>query len=186
MESEPQSVSGLIGASLKCTAEEEFVNRRTEPQEVCYTKSHQGSPEVEGTVSIAEGNVSPCRSLPFQQGQLPLPNRAPYIELPLADSLNDQQQTATTSNYSTSQTPTCIVPNLGAVATSHSSTAATAGTQSRETVMGEGAPITNRLDQKNLYNQQNSSGITVTLEGQELWEEFYKRGTEMIVNRAGR
>ena len=36
------------------------------------------------------------------------------------------------------------------------------------------------------YNHQDESGIGITVEGQELWEEFYKRGTEMIVNRAGR
>ena len=28
--------------------------------------------------------------------------------------------------------------------------------------------------------------IEVTLDGKELWDEFYRRGTEMIVNRAGR
>lgn len=28
--------------------------------------------------------------------------------------------------------------------------------------------------------------IEVTLEGKTLWDEFYRRGTEMIVNRAGR
>ena len=28
--------------------------------------------------------------------------------------------------------------------------------------------------------------VEVTLDGKELWDEFYKRGTEMIVNRAGR
>ena len=39
---------------------------------------------------------------------------------------------------------------------------------------------------KPLYNPADNNGISVTLEGQELWDEFYKRGTEMIVNRAGR
>ena len=29
-------------------------------------------------------------------------------------------------------------------------------------------------------------GIEVTLEGKPLWDEFCRRGTEMIVNRAGR
>lgn len=28
--------------------------------------------------------------------------------------------------------------------------------------------------------------VDISLDGCELWEEFYKRGTEMIVNRAGR
>ena len=36
------------------------------------------------------------------------------------------------------------------------------------------------------YNHQDEAGISITVEEQELWEEFYKRGTEMIVNRAGR
>ena len=30
------------------------------------------------------------------------------------------------------------------------------------------------------------SNIEVTLDGKELWDEFYRRGTEMIVNRSGR
>ena len=30
------------------------------------------------------------------------------------------------------------------------------------------------------------SRIEVSLDGKSLWEEFYRRGTEMIVNRAGR
>ena len=37
-----------------------------------------------------------------------------------------------------------------------------------------------------VQQEMTSSGISVTVEGQDLWEEFYKRGTEMIVNRAGR
>ena len=28
--------------------------------------------------------------------------------------------------------------------------------------------------------------VEVSLDGRELWDEFYSRGTEMIVNRAGR
>ena len=30
------------------------------------------------------------------------------------------------------------------------------------------------------------SNIEVTLDGKELWDEFYRRGTEMIVTRSGR
>ena len=29
-------------------------------------------------------------------------------------------------------------------------------------------------------------GVTVSLEEQELWKQFYGNGTEMIINRAGR
>ena len=32
----------------------------------------------------------------------------------------------------------------------------------------------------------HKGAIEVTLEGKSLWDEFYRRGTEMIVNRAGR
>ena len=31
-----------------------------------------------------------------------------------------------------------------------------------------------------------SSAIEITLEGKNLWDEFCRRGTEMIVNRSGR
>eukprot|EP00731_Ephydatia_muelleri_P020592 Em0013g319a len=34
--------------------------------------------------------------------------------------------------------------------------------------------------------QMGSCYATVSLDGKSLWEEFYRRGTEMIVNRAGR
>ena len=35
------------------------------------------------------------------------------------------------------------------------------------------------------YTKTNSA-IEITLEGKNLWEEFCRRGTEMIVNRSGR
>ena len=48
----------------------------------------------------------------------------------------------------------------------------------------QGPPTTQAY--KPLYNHSSDNGIIVTLEGRELWDEFFKRGTEMIVNRAGR
>ena len=53
----------------------------------------------------------------------------------------------------------------------------------RGVAMGTGS--TEPIKKRTKFVRPNSA-IEITLEGKNLWDEFCRRGTEMIVNRSGR
>lgn len=188
MEEVPLPLSTVVRAGLQCAQETEVsvvaqadvvttgssLPLCSEPSDVgpAYKEMETGHEDGSPLQSVGEGDNLHF-TLDVSDGPLP----------------DNPQQPATL-------TPTSLVPVQEPTSTaslpSHSALITSCGAPIAEDPTRDYSLVPTTVQQScsfsHSYVQQEmaNNAISVTVEGQDLWEEFYKRGTEMIVNRAGR
>lgn len=189
MEEVSLPLSAVIGAGLQCAQEEEI---SMVVQADVVTSSSTSVP----VCSESRDVVAACKEMETEDGGSSMfepvgKGENLHYTLDVSDgSLQDN------ASHPAALTPTSLVthqePTSTASLSSHSALIANcraplAGDPTKDYSL---APTTvqQSCSFPHAYTQQDAanSGISVTVDGQDLWEEFYKRGTEMIVNRAGR
>lgn len=183
MEEMPLPLSAVIGASLQCTQEADVL---------VVTQA-----DVESTVPLCSESRdvgTACKEMETEHGgssTFEPVGKGENLHYTLDVSDDPLQADA---HQPAAPTPTSLIPHqeitTTASLTPHSALITRAPMATDPTKDYSPAPTTvqQSCSFPLAYTQQDAanSGISVTVEGQDLWEEFYKRGTEMIVNRAGR